>query len=196
MKYRIFTDGSCSPNPGPGGWAAYILGLDKLISGGQRSATNNEMELTAVLNALAEVPDGSDVVVNTDSKIVIGWLCKGWKARTNPRIGQLRTAINTLVSAKKLGVTFSKVQAHSGVQYNEKVDREARRQAKLAVDLPIPEDKSFVRLTLDIYGVEMDDLLRGIEHTGGEIYGIAEKMGYDRDGDLKIVKTVGFGQAR
>lgn len=194
MKYQVYTDGSCCPNPGPGGWAAYVVELGKLISGGQRTASNNEMEMTAVLNALAEIPDGEDVVVNTDSKIVIGWLCRGWKARTNPRIGQLRSAINMLVSAKRLGVSFSKVKAHAGFVYNEKVDKEAKRQARLAVDLPISEHKEFVRLTLDVYGVEMDDLLRGIEQTGGEIYGIAERMRYDNDGDLQNVKTVGFGQ--
>ena len=87
-RFELFTDGACSGNPGPGGWG-YILrgdGIDgeSVGSGGDSGTTNNRMELTAVLEGLARVPDGADVVLVTDSEYCVkglrDWL-EGWKRR-------------------------------------------------------------------------------------------------------------------
>ena len=93
MEYNLYTDGSARPNPGPGGWAAYCVELDKLIGGTKSCASNNEMEMLAILNSLSLVPDNSSITIHTDSKMTIGWLCRGWKCRSNPKIIPVRTAI-------------------------------------------------------------------------------------------------------
>ncbi|MFM8698169.1 MAG: ribonuclease HI [Phycisphaerales bacterium] len=90
-RFELFTDGACSGNPGPGGWG-YILrgeGIDgeTVGSGGDSATTNNRMELTAVLEGLARVPDDGDVVLVTDSEYCVkglrdwldGWKRRGWR---------------------------------------------------------------------------------------------------------------------
>ena len=76
----IYTDGACSGNPGPGGWAAILEynGTEKMISGGEESTTNNRMELTAVIEALALLKEPCIVELWSDSKYVIDGLSKGW----------------------------------------------------------------------------------------------------------------------
>jgi len=86
----IWTDGACSGNPGPGGWAAIVVppdGPEIERSGGEPDTTNNRMEYTAALEGLRALPDGSDVVIVTDSQLMLnsmtkwidGWKRKGWK---------------------------------------------------------------------------------------------------------------------
>lgn len=87
----IWTDGACSGNPGPGGWAAIVVPADGGApvehSGGQRDTTNNRMELTAAIEGLKSLEAGSRVAVVTDSQLMInsmtkwleGWRRKGWK---------------------------------------------------------------------------------------------------------------------
>jgi ribonuclease HI len=87
----IWTDGACSGNPGPGGWAAIVVphgGGDAVeLSGGAPATTNNRMEYTAALEGLRSLPDGSRVCVVTDSQLMLnsmttwiaGWKRKGWK---------------------------------------------------------------------------------------------------------------------
>ena len=76
----IYTDGACSGNPGPGGWVAILSfrGVEKEISGGDPSTTNNRMELTAVLEALRRLKEPCTVELYSDSKYVIDALQKGW----------------------------------------------------------------------------------------------------------------------
>ena len=86
--FELFTDGACSGNPGPGGWA-YILRGGTLKSaveewGAEPETTNNRMELLAVIRGLEATPAGSAVVVTTDSEYTVKGLrewMKGWKAR-------------------------------------------------------------------------------------------------------------------
>ncbi|HYA67014.1 MAG TPA: ribonuclease HI, partial [Burkholderiaceae bacterium] len=86
---EIWTDGACKGNPGPGGWGALLRSGDKEreLFGGAASTTNNRMELTAVIEALAALKRPCDVVVHTDSQYVkLGitqwleqWERRGWK---------------------------------------------------------------------------------------------------------------------
>ena len=83
----IYTDGACSGNPGPGGWAAILRygEAEKVLSGGEENTTNNRMELTAVIRALEALKGPCDVTLYSDSKYVVeamaqGW-AKGWQAR-------------------------------------------------------------------------------------------------------------------
>jgi ribonuclease HI len=87
----VWTDGACSGNPGPGGWAAIVVAPDGAepveLSGGDPHTTNNRMELTAALEGLRALPDGSRAVIVTDSQLMLnsmtawlpGWKRKGWK---------------------------------------------------------------------------------------------------------------------
>ncbi len=85
----LFTDGACSGNPGPGGWA-YVLrdgptGKEREASGGARETTNNQMELTAVIKGLSALSRPCRVELYSDSKYVLDGLqtwIKGWKRRT------------------------------------------------------------------------------------------------------------------
>ena len=77
---RIFTDGACSGNPGPGGWGAILRygEHEKELSGGDRQTTNNRMELTAVIKALDTLKEPCKVILTTDSQYVVNSVTKGW----------------------------------------------------------------------------------------------------------------------
>ena len=76
----LYTDGACSGNPGPGGWGAILeyQGIEKELSGGAESTTNNRMELTAVIQGLQALKESCIVELYSDSKYVIDALEKGW----------------------------------------------------------------------------------------------------------------------
>jgi ribonuclease HI len=87
----VWTDGACSGNPGPGGWAAIVVGPGGAtpveLSGGEAHTTNNRMEYTAALEGLRSLPAGSRACIVTDSRLMLdsmtkwiaGWKRKGWK---------------------------------------------------------------------------------------------------------------------
>ena len=79
-EVTIYTDGACSGNPGPGGWGAILIygKIEKEISGGAESTTNNRMELTAVIEALKLLKYPCSVTLYSDSQYVINSLEKGW----------------------------------------------------------------------------------------------------------------------
>jgi ribonuclease HI len=188
-KFTIFTDGSCQPNPGPGGWAAYVVETKQTFRGGRRNTTNNEMEMMAVLDSLGSIPDGSEVLIVTDSKLTIGWLCLNYKADANPVIGSLRKSIFMLKEAKHLTVNFKKVMGHTGDTWNEYVDKvcvqERKRQAKLPE--PVVKDQA-LHVTIQIKNLTMEDwplLLRAIDSIGGIPSGLVEEF----NSDLEIVQT-------
>ena len=82
MKDEVtnYTDGACSGNPGPGGWGTILSarGVKKELSGGERSTSNNRMELTGVIRALSALKEPCEVDLYTDSKYVLDALTKGW----------------------------------------------------------------------------------------------------------------------
>ena len=86
----VWTDGACRGNPGPGGWAAIVVGEGGEVvelSGGAPQTTNNRMEYTAALEGLRALPAGSSICIVTDSRLMLdsmtkwihGWRRKGWK---------------------------------------------------------------------------------------------------------------------
>ena len=76
----LYTDGACSGNPGPGGWAAILKyqDIERSLSGGEAQTTNNRMELTAVIRGLEALKEPCTVELWSDSKYVIDALDKGW----------------------------------------------------------------------------------------------------------------------
>ncbi len=133
MTIKIYTDGACSGNPGPGGWGAILKwnGHEKELSGGEKETTNNRMEMMAVIKALEALKHNkAPVEVYTDSKYVMdgvnqwlaGWKARGWKtADKKPVKNQdLWERIDSLVSEHK--VTFFWVKGHAGHPENERAD--------------------------------------------------------------------------
>ena len=117
---RIYTDGSCSRNPGKGGWAALLI-IDQHhiqeFSGMVDNTTNNRMEQTAVIKALEQLPSGADATVYTDSEYVIQTMEGRYRRRAN---NDLWTRLDKLVDGKK--IQWEWVAGHSGHPQNEFVN--------------------------------------------------------------------------
>lgn len=122
-----WTDGACSGNPGPGGWAWVAISekAEYKNSGHKSETTNNMMELQAVLD-LVKFPlfAHCHIIVHTDSQGVISWLTGKWK-RNNPGVIDACKKIESYVRDNKITLSFVKVKAHSGDEMNERVDQMA-----------------------------------------------------------------------
>jgi ribonuclease HI len=132
----IYTDGACSPNPGPGGWAALLRTGDaeKELSGGEPDTTNNRMELTAALRALQALKKPCRVELYTDSEYLKrgitewlpGWRARGWKRKDGVlKNVELWQALDG--ELKRHRVSWHWVRGHAGQRENERVDRLARQ---------------------------------------------------------------------
>jgi ribonuclease HI len=134
MSIKIYTDGACSGNPGPGGWGAILCWNDheREISGGEGDTTNNRMEMMAVIKALEALKhDKSPVTIYTDSKYVLqgatewmeGWKARNWKSASKKPVKNqdLWMQIDSLIG--QYSVTFIWVKGHSGHEMNERVDK-------------------------------------------------------------------------
>ncbi len=139
---HIWCDGSCSPNPGPGGWGSIVEqdGRREELSGAAAHSTNNIMEMTAALEALKHTPPGASAVVVTDSRYVVdgmsqwlaGWKRNGWrKADKKPVLNrELWQALDEAASQRE--VAWQWVEGHAGHPENERCD-ELANQARLAL---------------------------------------------------------------
>ena len=131
-KVCIYTDGACSGNPGPGGWAAILscMGREKELSGGERETTNNRMELRAVIEALSALKEPCEVERWTDSQYIArainegwlaGWKRRGWRRKEgelkNPELWQ---RLDALLGEHK--VTVNWLRGHDGQEQNERCD--------------------------------------------------------------------------
>jgi ribonuclease HI len=133
----LFTDGACSGNPGPGGWA-YILrhvasGTVKEVSGGERETTNNRMELQSVIEGLRALKRPCRLELFTDSEYVrkglsewmAGWKRNGWKKREKGALkpiknAELWQALDQLIEPHQ--IKFTRVAGHSGHPENDRCD--------------------------------------------------------------------------
>lgn len=139
-EVEVYVDGCSLGNPGPGGWAVLIKTKsgEKILSGGEPFATNNQMELRAVISALSYFKEPKKIKIYTDSEYVIKGITEWlplWKKRNyftsegKPvKNRELWEILDKLVNFHK--VEWKKVLAHSGNPYNEKVDRIAKESAK------------------------------------------------------------------
>ncbi|KQP28247.1 ribonuclease H [Methylobacterium sp. Leaf102] len=144
MRTIVYADGGCDPNPGPGGWGVVIQAETGTIElcGGERSTTNNRMELTAAISALSHFPEGAALEMRCDSQYVIksvtewmkGWKAKGWRTSTGPvKNVDLMQTLDTLAARRDVRWTW--VRGHTGEAGNERADRlaaQGRRQALAA----------------------------------------------------------------
>lgn len=141
---EIYTDGACSGNPGPGGWAAILIYKDqeKIAAGGQTATTNNRMELMAAIQGLKLLNQRCAVKLYSDSAYLIDALTKGWLERW--RLNSWHTAAKDEVKNRDLWeeiitlaaqheISWVKVKGHSDNEYNNRCDAIARAEiSKLA----------------------------------------------------------------
>lgn len=136
-KIEIYTDGSCLGNPGVGGWACVLVwnGVERGLSGAEPYATNNQMELYSVIQALKLLKGPSELIIKSDSKYVVDGIEKGWvfnwiengSIRTRPN-NDLWLELVDLLSNHQY--KFMWVKGHKGNKYNELCDNMAVEQAK------------------------------------------------------------------
>ena len=134
---EIFTDGACSGNPGAGGWGAILIykGIEKEISGGEKQTTNNQMEISAVINGLKILKEACSVKIYSDSAYTVnafnegwiyGWMKNGWKKADNKPVANVALWQELLSLTKIHDVTFIKVKGHADNEYNNRCDALAR----------------------------------------------------------------------
>jgi ribonuclease HI len=138
----IFTDGACSGNPGPGGWAAIlrVSRHEREIFGGEERTTNNRMELMAVIRALEALKRPSAIRLHTDSRYVMdgaakwlkNWKANGWKTADKKPVKneELWRALDAAMSQHK--ISWKWVAGHSGHPENERADALARAAIPVA----------------------------------------------------------------
>ena len=129
----IHTDGACSGNPGPGGWGAVLQynGTVKELKGGAPLTTNNQMELTAAIEALSALKRPCAVELHTDSnyvkdgltKWIHGWKRNGWKTADKKPVKnmELWQALDTAVQRHQ--INWHWVKGHAGDEMNERADQ-------------------------------------------------------------------------
>ena len=133
LHVEIYTDGACSGNPGPGGWAAVLVagGREKEISGGEESTTNNRMELTAAIEALKKLNKPCTVRLYSDSAYLVnaflqGWLItwkrNGWKNSTRQQVSNMDLWLDLDQLSSKHSITWCKVKGHSDHEFNNRCD--------------------------------------------------------------------------
>lgn len=132
-KVTLYTDGACSGNPGKGGWGAVLIygEIEKQMSGVAEVTTNNQMELTAVIEGLKALKEPCEVLVYSDSAYVVnafnqnwieGWINNNWRNSKKDPVAnrELWEELISLTQTHK--VTFNKVKGHAGDKYNEICD--------------------------------------------------------------------------
>lgn len=141
-EIKIWTDGACSGNPGPGGWGVLLIAgtRRKELFGGAPDTTNNRMELMAAIEALNALKKASRVTLHTDStyvkdgltKWIHGWKKNGWKtaAKKPVKNKDLWQALESACARHEIDWVW--VKGHAGDEGNEKADELARRGAEEA----------------------------------------------------------------
>ena len=140
----IYTDGACKGNPGPGGWGALLKSgaTEKELCGGEMGTTNNRMEMTAVIEALAALKRPCKVTLHVDSQYVLkgmtewlpGWKARGWKTASKEPVKNvdLWQKLDALVSGGAHQIEWRWVRGHNGDPGNERADMLANKGVDMA----------------------------------------------------------------
>ncbi|HMO47213.1 MAG TPA: ribonuclease HI [Rubrivivax sp.] len=133
----IYTDGACKGNPGPGGWGAWLRSGEhsKELFGGEPLTTNNRMELTAPIQALASLNQACTVTIYTDSQYlrngistwIHGWKARGWRTADHKPVKNIDLWQRLDELASRHRVEWRWVKAHDGDPGNERADQLANR---------------------------------------------------------------------
>ncbi|MBP1693828.1 MAG: rnhA [Chloroflexi bacterium] len=138
-RVRIYTDGACDPNPGPGGWAVlmHYKGHEKILTGGEPDTTNNRMELTAAVMALQALKDPCQVELYTDSEYLqrgitewlAGWKRRGWRRKDGALANaDLWQSLDQAMQPHQ--IKWHWVKGHADDRDNQRVDWLARGAIK------------------------------------------------------------------
>ena len=130
----MYTDGACSGNPGPGGYAAILMyeGNIKEVSGYEKDTTNNKMEMTAVIKGLESIKEPCDIDIYSDSTYVVdsvekGWLFswakKGWIKSDKKPVKNVELWTEMIKYLNIHNIKFIKVKGHSDNEYNNRCDK-------------------------------------------------------------------------
>ena len=138
-KVVLYTDGACSGNPGPGGYGAVLIygGVEKEIFGGEKSTTNNKMEMMAVIKGLEALKEPCEEEVYSDSAYIVNaieqgwiesWKKNGWRKADKKPVKNVDLWEKLLELMDKHKVIFNKVKGHADDEYNNRCDRIAVRE--------------------------------------------------------------------
>ena len=129
----VFTDGSCSGNPGPGGWGAVHVVEQRIVAerwGAEPDTTNNRMEFTALIEGLLLLGASAELDLYTDSQLVVNtltrwapdWARMGWRRKTGPvkNLDLVQRAYQLV--RERPGVRLRWIRAHDGSRWNEYAD--------------------------------------------------------------------------
>ncbi len=141
MKYKIYTDGACSGNPGPGGWAVIILvnnEIKEMFFGNEKNTTNNQMELLAPIKAIQKFKKKSEILIFTDSTYVRDgittwvkkWEKNGWKTALKKPVKNKDLWKKLKNLSSKHSIKWVWVKGHAQDKYNNLVDELAQRAIK------------------------------------------------------------------
>ena len=141
MKYKIYTDGACSGNPGPGGWAVIILvnnEIKETFFGSEKNTTNNQMELLAPIKAIQKFKKKSEISVFTDSTYVKDgmttwikqWEKNGWKTASKKPVKNKDLWKKLKNLSSKHSIKWIWVKGHAQDKYNNLVDELAQGAIK------------------------------------------------------------------
>ena len=141
MKYKIYTDGACSGNPGPGGWAAIILvnnEIKEMFFGSEKNKTNNQMELLAPIKAIQKFKKKTEISIFTDSTYVKDgittwikqWEKNGWKTASKKPVKNKELWKKLQNLSSKHSVKWIWVKGHAQDKYNNLVDELAQGAIK------------------------------------------------------------------
>ena len=129
---KVYTDGACKGNPGPGGWGALIIypSEEKEIYGGDSLTTNNRMELKAVIMALREIDLGNEITIITDSSYVqkgisewiLKWKQNGWRSSNRKPVKNKDLWVDLDDISSKFIIKWEWIKGHSGDPGNERAD--------------------------------------------------------------------------
>ena len=135
-RVKIWTDGACSGNPGPGGFGAILQfgEREKELSGGESATTNNRMELMAAIDALEALTRPCAVDLHTDSQYVrngvtqwiVGWKARGWKTADRKPVKNVELWRRLEEASERHEVEWHWVRGHAGDEMNERADALAR----------------------------------------------------------------------
>jgi len=131
-EITIYTDGACSGNPGKGGWGAILIYAkeEKYLSGSNQLTTNNQMELTATIEALKAIVKPHNIALYTDSQYVkngitswiFNWKKNGWKTAAKKEVKNKELWIELDSLIKIHSISWDWVKGHSGHPENERAD--------------------------------------------------------------------------
>jgi ribonuclease HI len=140
-EVTIYTDGGASPNPGPGGWGALLMFGEhaKELCGGEPDTTNNQMELTAAIEALYALKESCKVELYTDSKYLQNgistwlpnWVRNGWKTSNRKPVKNQELWQALHEATQRHTITWKWVKGHAKNEFNNRVDQltwKARKQ--------------------------------------------------------------------